>query len=48
MVAAHRRTRFDVIGCKFADKKKDTMTLLASPAFQRVLDEEASDAVAST
>lgn len=48
MFAAHRRTRYDVIGCKFADKKKDTMTLQASPAFQRVLAEEASEAVPST
>lgn len=44
LVAAHRQTRFDVIAAKIIDKKKDTMTLSASPAFARVLAEEAPSA----
>ncbi len=45
IVASHRRTRFDVIGVKHIDRKRDTMTLTASPTFGRVLAAEAPDAL---
>lgn len=45
IVAAHRSTRFDVIGCKLIDKKADSITLTSSPAFRRVLRAEAPQAI---
>ncbi|MDP2341661.1 MAG: hypothetical protein Q8O67_11945 [Deltaproteobacteria bacterium] len=45
IIAAHRRTRFDVIGVKHIDRKVDTMTLRVSPSFARVLAAEAPDAL---
>lgn len=48
IVAAATKTRHEVIDTKNIDKKAGTVTLLASPTWQRVLDAEARDALATT
>ena len=45
IVAAHRRTRFDVILCRFIDKKKGRVTIRTAGQFRRVLAKEAPDAL---
>lgn len=45
IVAAHRRTRFDVIVCRLIDKKKGKVTIRTAGQFRRVLAHEAPDAL---
>ena len=48
IIAASTKTRHEVIDVKNIDKKAGTVTLLAAPTWQRVLDAEARDALATT
>lgn len=48
MVAAVTKTKHEVIDVKNIDKKAGTVTLMASPSWQRVLAQEARDALATT
>lgn len=48
IVAAHTKTKHEVIDTKNIDKKAGTVTLMAAPTWHRVLDGEARDALATT
>ena len=48
IVAAVTKTKHEVIEAKNIDKKAGTITLLAAPTWQRVIEAEAHDALATT
>ena len=48
IIASARKTRHAIIFTKHIDKRAGTVTLLASPSWQRVLDAEAREALATT